>query len=51
MTRAEIRKRVYAQFPIPKNMTCQQKIEKIEKARFEAIEKMIKQQGKKEYGN
>ena len=49
MTRAEIRKKVYAQFPIPKNMTCVEKIKKIERARFEAIEKMIKQQGKKEY--
>lgn len=51
MTRAEIRKQVYAQFPIPKEMRCQEKIKKIEIARNEAIEKLVKMQApsKKEY--
>lgn len=53
MTRAEIKKKVYEQFPIPKNC-CAKRKEKIEKARYEAIEKMMKREfnpvGKKEYG-
>lgn len=49
MTRAEARKIVYEQFPMPKKCCARQR-EKIEQARYEAVEKMIKRESKKEYG-
>lgn len=52
MTRAEINKKVYQQFPIPKDC-CPERKRRIEKARYDAIELMVKKEmtpkGKKEY--